>query len=194
MSQSGWSYPPGSILFKLYLVPIEEHLFFILQPILVILLHCLITHPQLVPFRIPPRRDSVRLKTRIASATVREDANGAAHLKAATVEVRKEDVVQTLPRRRGAALLWGLPWLAGAFLVNEAHQLVNTSEWTNAMPEPLRQVIAAVQVGRHGFYLGWILVWISPVIAFLTYLGARLRSADYKALVISTAWLHMVDT
>lgn len=169
-------------------------MFFILQPILVVLLHCLVTHPQLVPFRIPRRRESVRVKTRIASATVREDANGAAHLKAATVEVRKEDLVQTLPRQPGAALLWGVPWLAGAFLINEAHQLVDITSWAGALSEPLRHAVAAAHVGRHGFYLGWILIWISPVIAFLTYLGARLRSADYKALVISTAWLHLVDT
>lgn len=49
-------------------------------------------------------------------------------------------------------------------------------------------------LGKHAFYLGWILIWISPVCAFLTYLGAQFGRAEVISLAAGTAWLWLVDT
>jgi lycopene cyclase domain-containing protein len=52
IARGGWSYPAGSIIGTIYCIPIEEHLFFILQPILIVLLHSIFTHSALLPFRL----------------------------------------------------------------------------------------------------------------------------------------------
>jgi 15-cis-phytoene synthase/lycopene beta-cyclase len=49
-------------------------------------------------------------------------------------------------------------------------------------------------LGKRAFYLGWILLWISPVLAFLTYLGARMGRGEVLALTVGTVWLWGVDT
>nr|XP_018263642.1 uncharacterized protein I303_03513 [Kwoniella dejecticola CBS 10117]OBR85800.1 hypothetical protein I303_03513 [Kwoniella dejecticola CBS 10117] len=135
LSQDGWSYPPGSIIGKLGYVPIEEHIFFILQPILIILLHLIITHGRLLPF-------------------------------------------DTLSRRPLASLFWIGISLLGLRLVLQTHLYA-------PLDYGLKQKM---------FYLGWILVWINPVIAFLTYLGARLTKADWATVILGTSWLWVVDT
>lgn len=71
--------------------------------------------------------------------------------------------------------------MMGAWLVHEAHGL----GW---LPEALD-----LGLGMRAFYLGWILVWVSPVIAWLTYLGGRMGGAEYGALGVGTAWLWWVD-
>jgi 15-cis-phytoene synthase/lycopene beta-cyclase len=92
--------------------------------------------------------------------------------------------VLTLPRRPIAASLWLGLQVVGAFLVNEAHGRRWYSGWTPAF----------VRVQSHAFYLGWIFVWISPVIAFLTFLGARYGKAGRRTFVLSSMWLVIVDT
>lgn len=49
-------------------------------------------------------------------------------------------------------------------------------------------------LGMHAFYMGWILFWISPVCAFLTYLGAQFGRSEVVALSLGTGWLWLVDT
>ena len=90
--------------------------------------------------------------------------------------------VQTLPRRPIAASLYGLVFLAGLYLVNDAHGLV---------PD---LVLSQLNYGMKGFYLGWILVWISPVVGFLTYLGGDRVGGGRQAFVFGSAWLCAVDT
>lgn len=129
-------------------------MFFILQPILVILLHCIFTHSTLLPFSLPSRDN------RKASS----------------------NQVQTLRRRYLASSGWVLVFLVGAYLVNDAHQL---------FPD---LVVDGYQWGMKGFYLGWILIWISPVVGWLTYLGGDMGKGEWKAFIVGAGWLCAVDT
>ena len=49
-------------------------------------------------------------------------------------------------------------------------------------------------LGKRAFYLGWILIWVSPVLGFLTWLGGRMGRAEMITVAIGTAWLWGVDT
>jgi 15-cis-phytoene synthase/lycopene beta-cyclase len=77
-------------------------------------------------------------------------------------------------------VIWLGVMAIGALLVHEAHGL-------GILP-------ISLGLGKHAFYLGWILIWISPVCAFLAYLGARHKRAEWVALSIGTGWLWLVDT
>ncbi|WVQ98941.1 hypothetical protein IAU59_006073 [Kwoniella sp. CBS 9459] len=196
LSHSGWSYPHGSIIGKIFYVPIEEHMFFVLQPILVIMLHCIVTHGRLIPFDV-----DVGLP-QIGAAHAKHDdrkVDGRAELpeegspdisKLSNVNALRDGdeeglrTVQTLPRRPLAASIWLLFTLIGLTLVLEAHDVIDISSISRAK----------WLLGRHAFYQGWILVWISPVIGFLTYLGARLTRPDKVALAVGTGYLWIVDT
>ena len=101
MSYGGWSYPPHSILGRLWLVPYEEQAFFVLQPIFIVLLHSLATHSRLLPFDPPAVPNPLK-------------APNAAEAK-----------VQTLRRRPLVGLFWALVCATGAVFVNEAHGLVD---------------------------------------------------------------------
>lgn len=90
--------------------------------------------------------------------------------------------MQTLPRRNLAALPWIATTILGGILVNEAQGWM-----PGYTPEVLR-------VGRQAFYLGWILVWICPVIAWLTWLGGRFAAPEWKTLIIGGGYLCIVDT
>lgn len=157
IARGGWTYPAGSILGTINRIPIEEHMFFILQPILAVLLHSIFTHSTLLPFTIPTP----------AGSDSTEGSKG---------------TVRTLRRRYFATSLWSLVFLAGAYLVNDAHQF---------RPDLVR---SKIQLGMKGFYMGWIMVWISPVIGWLTYLGADLSKGSWKAWAVGSGWLCIVDT
>lgn len=164
IARGGWSYPAGSILGTIYCIPIEEHLFFILQPILIALLHSIFTHSTLLPFNLPPET-----RRRLDSQ----------------VETRKEKdprLVKTLRRRPLAASFWALQFLLGAYLVNDAHEIL--PDWT----------VQEYAFGMRAFYLGWIMLWISPVIGWLTYLGADMGKGEWKTMVMGSGWLCIVDT
>ena len=167
LSQSGWSYPEGSILGKIFLVPVEEHAFFILQPIFLILLHCLFTHPRLLPFDcdLTPGMSSAQL---VAKSP--EKGKGKA--------VGPRKVVQTLPRRKLASVFWLALFGLGAALVTEAHS-------SNGL---------GLGLGKKVLYLGWILAWITPVIGFLTWLGEKMTRHDLVAWAAGSMYLCMVDT
>jgi 15-cis-phytoene synthase/lycopene beta-cyclase len=186
ISQSGWGYPPNSIIGKIFHVPIEEHLFFILQPIFLLLLHSLISHSRLLPFDLVDsiRRLRVTVSASHAIGTGKKGAKGATAPPSLRAETKDE--VITLTRRPLAALSWGAVWLCGLVLVNEAHggALWNSESWT----PPILRVVG------QGFYLGWILVWISPVIALLTYLGARFGTAERLTFILGAGWLVTIDT
>ncbi|KAK8869624.1 hypothetical protein IAR55_000191 [Kwoniella newhampshirensis] len=179
LSHSGWSYPPNSVLVRIGLVPIEEHLFFILQPILLILLHCICAHTRLLPFDI--KLSSVSQISKQEGSDKKDD------------DQRKE-LTQTLPRRPVAAALWGLVTLVGLGLVFEAHGITSHDLGLSTSSIARFELGLQTGLGQKAFYLGWILVWISPVIGWLTYLGARLTKADMTALWVGTIWLWMVDT
>lgn len=78
--------------------------------------------------------------------------------------------------------MWGVVFLAGLYLINDAHGIVPELVWS------------AVNHGMKGFYLGWILVWISPVCGFLTYLGGDRVGGGRQAFVTGFIWLCAVDT
>lgn len=140
-------------------------MFFILQPILIILLYFAYTHSTLLPFPIPDLRDA--------------DADAEPAIKG---QRSRRPTVQTLARRPVAASLYGLVFLAGLYLVNDAHGIVPGL------------VLSGLSYGMKGFYLGWILVWISPVVGFLTYLGGDRVGGGRQAFVLGSAWLCAVDT
>ncbi len=169
----GWEYPPNTIVGTIFLVPIEEHLFFILQPILLVLLHCIISHPRLIPFTLS--------STHTTSIHAKQDID--VELRKADVRMRIETIrtVQTLPRRPLAAAFWGMLFLVGAVLATEAH--TNDSG-----------LVPGLGLGNKAFYLGWILVWITPVIGGLTWLGGSMGRDGGKAWALGSTWLCMVDT
>ena len=172
ISQAGWGYPEGSIIGKIFYVPIEEHIFFIVQPIALVVLHSLFTHSRLLNFAI-----STTVPKTTTTITVSETPAG--DLVSST---RTREVVQTLPRRPLASLLWVGVFVLGGVLVNEAHGIVE-----DITPGPLR-------IGKQAFYLGWILLWISPVIGWLTWLGANPRREAWKAWAVGSAFMSAVDT
>ena len=170
----GWAYPPNSILGTIFLVPIEEHLFFILQPILLVLLHSICSHARLLPFDVPAGPASLSTRSRQNDDLV-EERKGRRRQDAVT------DTIQTLPRRPLAAMFWVFAFVLGAVLVNEAH------DW---FPD----VQPRLELGKRAFYLGWILVWISPVIGWLTWLGSSMGRDGWRAWAVGSAWLCFVDT
>ncbi|KAK4687048.1 15-cis-phytoene synthase / lycopene beta-cyclase, partial [Tremellales sp. Uapishka_1] len=151
ISRSGWSYPAGSIIGTIFYIPLEEHLFFVLQPILLILLHSICTLPTLLPFAVPSK------------------SSGGEKAK-----------VQTLPRRKVASMYWLATFLVGVGFLDQTREV------------PLLDV--GLGIGNHAFYLGWILVWISPVLGFLTYLGADETAGDTITWVVGSGYLCLVDT
>jgi 15-cis-phytoene synthase/lycopene beta-cyclase len=170
-----WSYPPHSVLFTIYHVPIEEHAFFILQPILLILLHSILTLPHMIPFRIPKQVKDI--KTTEMKGLMKRGGF---------------EKVQTLRRRPRMAGFWiALTVLGFAILFGptSTQDLASTSRHVPTHGWTLNDKSPA-------FYLGCILAWISPVIALLTYLGAR--SMDLKGerwtYVVGIGYLWFVDT
>jgi hypothetical protein len=95
--------------------------------------------------------------------------------------------IQTLPRRPLAASMWAIAFFLGGLLVNEAHSISPTL--ASVTPNVMR-------IGQHAFYLGWILVWISPVLGGLTWLGASGfgKGVDRWSWAIGSAWFVLVDT
>jgi 15-cis-phytoene synthase/lycopene beta-cyclase len=101
--------------------------------------------------------------------------------------------VQTLRRRPFMAIFWiSLTLLGFAILFRPT---LSTSELTGMY----HRILAhgwILDDKSHTFYLGCILAWISPVIALLTYLGAR--PMDLKGekwtYVIGIGYLWLVDT
>ncbi|WVR05382.1 hypothetical protein IAU60_002396 [Kwoniella sp. DSM 27419] len=171
LSQGGWTYPPGSILGTIGYVPIEEHMFFILQPVLLILLQCILTHGRTLSFDLEPL---LRHTTRRASQEEKLCPN----------KQSKPQAIQTLRRRPIAAILWLLLTLLGARMAYRSHEVIDLG-YTKSY---------GYGGGRQMFYLGWILAWIPPVIAFLTFLGARLNTGDLWTLGLGTFWFWVVDT
>jgi 15-cis-phytoene synthase/lycopene beta-cyclase len=90
--------------------------------------------------------------------------------------------VRTLHRRPLAASFWLVQFLVGWYLVNDAHNIL--PEWT----------VQEYALGMRAFYLGWILLWISPVLGWLTYLGADMGKGEWKTMIVGSAWLCIVDT
>lgn len=152
----------------IHYIPIEEHLFFILQPIFIVLLHSVLSHSTLLPFRIPQST-----KSRLTSQAEEEKIS---------TKHEKRTLVRTLRRRAWASLFWVVVFMAGLYLVNDAHGLFPNLVWME------------LSFGMKGFYLGWIMVWISPVLGWLTYLGAHMYGADWKTFVLGSGWLCVVDT
>lgn len=147
---------------------------------MLVLLHSIITHPSLLPM-------GIQRMTRLAVLRYATSTLGAGGLDSATTPQQPISparqtlrLVQTLARRPVAATIWLLSTLVGASLVHEAHDL--------------QIVPVSLGLGKRAFYLGWILLWISPVLAFLTYLGARMGRGEVLALTVGTVWLWGVDT
>ncbi|WWC89764.1 uncharacterized protein L201_004690 [Kwoniella dendrophila CBS 6074] len=189
LSQEGWSYPPNSILGKIGYVPIEEHMFFILQPILLILLHSIFTHGRLLPFDIDRFINIDNFLNQTSNQDLSQgkpvsdldlgDLRIDKHQKADNKVNNKVDTGrQTLPRRPISALGWITLSLIGLRLILKTHQY------------------QAIDYGlkHHMFYLSWILFWICPVIGFLTFLGAKCTWSDWKTLLIGTGYFWIVDT
>ena len=170
----GWEYPPGSIIGKIFLVPVEEHLFFILQPIFLILLHSIISHRRLLPFDRASFHTNTISSVDQGFGTGRKEQDG-------LLRTERSGTIQTLPRRPLAACFWGLVCLLGGVLINEANG-------------PVQGVVPGLHLGDKAFYLGWILVWISPVICWLSWLGASMGSDGWTAWALGSAWLCMIDT
>lgn len=159
-------------------------MFFILQPIFLLLLHALISHPRLLPFDLNDAKR--RLRVTASAPDAADDGTKGSMVSEPTQRVETEDEVITLTRRPLAALSWGAVGVCGLVLVNEAHggALWNSEGW----------IPPVLQVGGQGFYLGWILVWVSPVIALLTYLGARSGTAEKLTFILGAGWLVTIDT
>jgi 15-cis-phytoene synthase/lycopene beta-cyclase len=106
----------------------------------------------------------------------------------------EEMMVQTLPRRPWVGLGWiglSLVGAAGLFLspttiegiMSNPSVILSPTTWTWTINE-----------GPY-FYLSSILIWISPVLALLTTLGARVEiKQDWYAWVMGTGYLWMVDS
>jgi 15-cis-phytoene synthase/lycopene beta-cyclase len=168
IARGGWTYPVGSVIGTIHYIPIEEHLFFILQPIFIVLLHSVLTHSTLLPFRIPQSTHN-----RLTVQKEEEEVS---------TKHEKRVLVRTLRRKPLDASVWAVVFLAGLYLVNDAHEVFPDLIWRE------------FSFGMKGFYLGWILVWISPVLGWLTYLGADMYGADWKTFILGGGWLCVVDT
>ena len=186
MSREGWGYPPDSIILLIFHIPLEEHLFFLLQPIFLVLLHSLISLPSLLPFEIPPiPRHQIHRKSRDdGSCYSTGDKDFGSGLIPEHCRDTERITVQTLRRRPLAASFWAAIWCLGALALNETHDILSSE---GILPESLR-------IGEHWFYLGWILVWITPVIGLLEYLGGRFGKAEWWTVVLGSTWLCVIDT
>jgi 15-cis-phytoene synthase/lycopene beta-cyclase len=199
-------------------------MFFILQPILVILLYCLVQHPDLLPFEVQLDLDAqlgpldrgvavdasqhgeksdlgsksldrvaaTRQLDRSVSTLSPNIQRGALRTSSSRPRSDEDDTIQTLPHRPLAASLWALSFLLGLSLVLEAHDL-------SSGLAPIRAISGALgispnkRLGMRAFYLGWILIWISPVIGFLTFLGAKTGRAGRRTQIWGGAYLCLVD-
>lgn len=239
ISHAAWTYPPSSILFKIYHVPIEEHLFFILQPLLLVLVQAVAGVGRGVPFAwrglpvleaegrgeagesvgdqqedesededeskksIPPNPSPTRIRTRpIRTST-------SSRIRKTTIQ---EERIQTLPRRPLAGLFWlGVMTLGGIGLFTPlpilrdmvAHPVTTLTNpksgvlglFVQTLKSPFQLQLQLQPVEDRLFYLSAILIWISPVLALLTALGAKVDlPEDGIAWAVGTGWLWMVDT
>ncbi|WRT67324.1 uncharacterized protein IL334_004294 [Kwoniella shivajii] len=187
LSHQGWSYPPGSVIGRIGYIPIEEHMFFILQPILAILLNLICTHARPIPFDLNLKITSQDLASNVEEdvlgQTFGEDTLNGIKGDSSQEPIPKstsniEEKIQTLPRRPFVSLIWIALSLIGLRLIMKTQEYQKLSYGLN----------------EEMFYLGWILVWICPVISFLIFLGARCTREDCLALWIGTSWLWYVDT
>lgn len=107
------------------------------------------------------------------------------------LEVKPREVlVQTLPRRPVAAAMWLLVTFLGFLGLFTPYNPSQPFHPSHLLPSLLNLSLQT----SHLFYLSAILIWISPVISFLTYLGASLSTTeDWVAWVMGTGWLCWVD-
>lgn len=127
------------------------------------------------------RKDKQNPNTPLDGHAVGQDkARAHSAWKTPTTPDTATSTVQTMARRPVLASMWVALTLVGALLVHEAHGL---------------QILPlSLGLDMRAFYLGWILIWVSPVIAFLTYLGGRMGRAEWVSLGAATAFLWCVDT
>ena len=183
ISRSAWSYPPQSILFKINHVPFEEHLFFIFQPILLVLIQALVGLPRAIPFEW---KDKPRVGEVVVGGKERKGK-------------REEEVmVQTLPRRPWIGLGWMSLCLVGAVgLFFSPATTATTIRGIISNPSLISSPTTwnwTINEGPY-FYLSSILIWISPVLALLTTLGAKVEiKQDWYAWALGTGYLWMVDS
>jgi 15-cis-phytoene synthase/lycopene beta-cyclase len=249
ISHAAWTYPPSSILFKIYHVPIEEHLFFILQPLLLVLVQAVAGVGRGIPFAwrgLPvvgikgrgvdeqgvgdgdeaekddgiEQGDEVEDEdeskksitpnpspTRIRTLRTRTSTSTSTRIRKTTIQ---EEKVQTLPRRPLAGLFWlGMMILGGIGLFiplpilcdTFAHPATGLTQsgfltfFVQTLKSPFQLQLQLQPVEDRLFYLSAILIWISPVLALLTALGAKVDlREDWIAWAVGTGWLWMVDT
>ena len=227
----------------------EEHLFFILQPLLLVLVQAVAGVGRGVPFAwrglpvvgvikgrdgegegvgdgdenegegakddgpeqedevqdedeskksIPPSLSPTRIRTRRTRTGTR------------IRQTIQEKSIQTLPRRPLAGLFWlGVMILGGIGLFTPlpilrdivAHPVITlTNPKAGVLAFFVRTLKSPLQLQLHPvedrlFYLSAILIWISPVLALLTALGAKVDlREDWIAWATGTGWLWMVDT
>jgi 15-cis-phytoene synthase/lycopene beta-cyclase len=244
ISHAAWTYPPSSILFKIYHVPIEEHLFFILQPLLLVLVQAVAGVGRGIPFAwrgLPVMEAEGRgvdgegvghgdeaekddgIEQENESEDEDESKNGSMipsrtrsppRIRTGT-RIRQsiqEERIQTLPRRPLAGLFWlGVMVLGGIGLFIPlailrdivAHPVTTLTNpksgvlglFAQTLKSPFQLQLQLQPVEDRLFYLSAILIWISPVLALLTALGAKVDlPEDWIAWAVGTGWLWMVDT
>jgi 15-cis-phytoene synthase/lycopene beta-cyclase len=202
ISRSAWSYPPNSILFKIFHVPIEEHLFFLLQPLLLVLLQALIGLSRAIPFRWRDKpvvsdiddNDGVNVSVDQGKDEFEVKVEEESKPKSpGRIRRTKEEKVQTLPRRPLAALSWLFITTLGAIGL-----FIPPTILPNLISHPLTILSTSFTlqpIEDRLFYLSAILIWISPVLALLTGLGAKVDLAeDWIAWAIGTGYLWIVDS
>lgn len=198
ISQGTWTYPPiGSVLFRILYVPIEEHMFFVLQPVLLVLLHTACTAGTMVPI---PRAATIKARE---LAGQRDDEKAverwAAKLGDESKSV-KAPSVQTLARNTVGALRWFTLSAFGCWLL-----FGNTADSNPLRPLVMRladaipiahNLLLSPESADAAFYFGAILAWLPPVLGILTYLGGSGDSlrGDRVTMVLGVGWLWMVDT
>ena len=106
-------------------------------------------------------------------------------------------MVQTLPRRPWVGLGWMGSCLVGAvglFIPPHTIQTILTHPTLLlSLPGPSTWNLT-INEGPY-FYLSSILIWISPVLALLTTLGANVEiKQDWYAWALGTGYLWMVDS
>lgn len=167
-------------------MPFEEHLFFVLQPLLLILLHGITTLSDMVPFNVA-RLPVTDTRETVVSTLTPESPEKDTPKRTQPSAYR---TAQTLPRRPLAALGWALLAALGFLLLSPAP----VDSALSALPLPSAWH-AALASRAHRFYLGMILAWVCPVMGGLTWLGASTgRRGDRLAMAIGVGWLWMVDT